>query len=423
MLEWFPPLRMMSLRRTRRRWSASGRVHLELRDVGVADRPAYAVRLEETLGALDAVAWAEVNPHLLRVVIAYDSSETAVDDLEAVVERVEAECGVADSGFRTEGPDHPADVEPIVRDFVALGGDVVGLGLGLVGRVRRFRPLPIEIDVAALVSVVEGAPRVRHLVERRISSPVADLALSLANALAQGLAQGPLGPVVDFAYRVSLYGELIARRQAWQAREPEFCAKPVEGGIAPPAAGQRPQPVPNGPVERYSDWAWFGSLAGFGIAFAASRRMERAVAALYAGLPKAARLGREAFAAQVGRSLAGRGVIPLDPQALRVLDRMDCLVVEADLVLDDGADASLRPGADELLAVARRAGLRTLLAGADDDALARLPIDGIAPAGGSALVEAVRTEQGDGRVVCVVAAGASAALSRGRLRHRAVPAG
>jgi cation-transporting P-type ATPase I len=410
-LDWFPPLRLLPLRRTRRRWSTPGRVHLELRQVPAADAPGYGARVEDALGELDAVDWAEVNPYLLRVVVAHDPGVVTIEELEAALERAEAECGADRHGFRTEGPEHPGDHEPIVRDFLALGADVVGLGLSLVGRARRVRPLPIEIDIAALVSVVEGAPRVRRLVERRVGSPIADLALSVANALGQGLAQGPLGPVVDIAHRVSLYGELVARRRVWEQREPELCEKPIPGGIAPPPSDPRPCPVPRGPVETYADRAWFGSLAGFGLAFAITRRMDRAVAALYAGLPKAGKLGREAFAAQLGRSLADRGVLPLDHSSLRILDRVDCLLLEADAVFEDGDDHALRTGAEDVLAAAERAGLRTLVAGGDADMAARLPVDGTVP-GGADLCDAVRAEQQDGRVVCLIASGtASTALA------------
>ena len=409
-LDWFPPLRLLPLRRTRRRWCTAGRVHLELRQVPAADAPSYGGRVENALARIDAVDWAEVNPYLLRVVVAHDPRVVTTDQLEEVLEQAEAECGADRYGFRTEGPEHPGDHEPIVRDFLSLGADVVGLGIALVGRARRFRPLPIEIDVAALVSVVEGAPRVRRLVERRVGSPLADLGLSVANAVGQGLAQGPLGPVVDIAHRVSLYGELVARRRAWERREPELCEKPTAGGITPPPSDPRPCPVPRGPVETYADRAWFGSLAGFGLAFAITRRMDRAIAALYAGLPKAGRLGREAFAAQLGRSLADRGVIPLDPSALRMLDRVDCLLVEADSVLEDD-DGTLRPGADEVLAAAQRAGLRTLVAGGDADHAARLPVDGALPGGDAELARAIRAEQADGRVVCLIASRASTALA------------
>src|SRR4249920_2659675 len=48
-LDWFPPLRLLPLRRTRRRWCTAGRVHLELRQVPAADAPHYGGRIEDAL--------------------------------------------------------------------------------------------------------------------------------------------------------------------------------------------------------------------------------------------------------------------------------------------------------------------------------------------------------------------------------------
>ncbi|HWD73177.1 MAG TPA: HAD-IC family P-type ATPase [Actinomycetota bacterium] len=50
-------------------------------------------------------------------------------------------------------------------------------------------------------------------------------------------------------------------------------------------------------------------------------------------MPKAGRLGREAFAAQLGRVLAARGVVPFDARCLRRLDRVDTVMVEAAALL------------------------------------------------------------------------------------------
>jgi cation-transporting ATPase I len=79
---------------------------------------------------------------------------------------------------------------------------------------------------------------------------------------------------------------------------------------------------------------WRGSLGAFATSLAATRSLQRATAAAYAGLPKAARMGREAFAGQVGRVLAGRGVLTLNPRALHLLDRVDCLVVHEDPLVE-----------------------------------------------------------------------------------------
>jgi calcium-translocating P-type ATPase len=55
-----------------------------------------------------------------------------------------------------------------------------------------------------------------------------------------------------------------------------------------------------------------------------------------ATIPKAAQVGRESFAAALGCLLARRGVVVADHRALRLLDRVDTIVIDAD-VLSTGA--------------------------------------------------------------------------------------
>jgi cation-transporting ATPase I len=57
------------------------------------------------------------------------------------------------------------------------------------------------------------------------------------------------------------------------------------------------------------------------------------VAATVAGNPKAARLGREAFAATLGGLLADRGLLPMDREVLRRLDRVDTVVLDSEVLL------------------------------------------------------------------------------------------
>ncbi|MDQ4131213.1 MAG: HAD-IC family P-type ATPase, partial [Actinomycetota bacterium] len=97
----------------------------------------------------------------------------------------------------------------------------------------------------------------------------------------------------------------------------------------------RPVAVPDGPIESYAERAWFASLAAAGVTLPATRNLERASAALAAGIPKAARLGREAFATHLGRVLAQRGILTLDPGVLRLLDRVDVVVIEGHLLRHD----------------------------------------------------------------------------------------
>ncbi|MDT5223639.1 MAG: cation-transporting P-type ATPase, partial [Mycobacterium sp.] len=83
-----------------------------------------------------------------------------------------------------------------------------------------------------------------------------------------------------------------------------------------------------GPIEEYGAQAASGSLiAAAGALFAGGGAAEAAEAIL-AGVPKAAHLGREAFATTLGRGLANAGLLLLDPGALRRLDRVKVVVID-----------------------------------------------------------------------------------------------
>ncbi|MBK9180571.1 MAG: HAD-IC family P-type ATPase [Acidimicrobiales bacterium] len=343
--------------RHRRVWATpeGGRVHVELREL---DGEATASFAEHLVGALDGrpgIRWVEVLSAPGRAVVAFDPDVVGPAWCVAVVDDVERRLGVEHTPFANGRPDHPGDHEPIVRDLVALGADATGLALALVGRALRVPTLPIEVDTAALLSLLANVPRARDPIDRRLTTPVAELALAVGNGIAAGLAQGPLGPLLDIVHRGSLLGEAEGRRRAWVAREPELCATPSAHPIGPLYPPTRPAPLRPGPIERYDERVLLASLGGFAVAVPLLRSLDRAAAALLAGVPKAARLGREAFAAQVGRLLAQRGVVILDPDALRTLDRLDVAVLDGRLLVADQLEpATIEVLDDTELAVARR---------------------------------------------------------------------
>src|SRR5260370_21250045 len=77
-----------------------------------------------------------------------------------------------------------------------------------------------------------------------------------------------------------------------------------------------------GPVESYVDSAANGSLIAAASALMAGGGVEDAAGAIEAGVPRAAHMGRQAFAAVLGRGLASSGLLVLDPGALRPPDRV-----------------------------------------------------------------------------------------------------
>src|SRR5437588_4038324 len=325
----------MQGRQSRRSWVGNGRAHIEVRGLSGPRSGEVAAQLKGELERLRGVDWAEVNVALGRVIVAVEGDEPDVGDLTEAVEAVEKALGVDRERFSHDQPEHPADIEPLQRNLTAMAADVIGLGVSTSARLLHAVPIPGEL--AATVSFIDSQPRLRRLVGEAVWPPVADLALALGSAFAQALGQGPLGLVVDLAHRSNQVAEVVARRRVWALREPELHAKPAwvraESAVVGVPPTGRPVPLPAGPVERWADRTSFASLGAFGAAVAATKDPRRSASLTLAAMPKAGRLGREGFAAQLGRVLAARGVVPFDSRRLRVLDRVDTVMLEAGAVL------------------------------------------------------------------------------------------
>ncbi|HSS08777.1 MAG TPA: cation-transporting P-type ATPase, partial [Acidimicrobiales bacterium] len=289
------------------------------------------------------------------MIVAFDGDTVGVDDLVNAVEAVEEACQVHKDRFPQGRPEYPGDVEPMRRNLVALGADVIGLGVSGFGQVLQATPIPAE--VASIVSMFDSQPRLRQVLEAHLGHPATELGLALANALAQALAQGPLGLIADGTHRANLIGEIHAEQQIWLKREPELFGRPHDRRLVPVEVGDRPGPLRAGPIETYADRASLASLVAFGVAIAAIRDLRRAANVLLAGLPKAAGQGREAFAAQLGRALSARGAVVMDRSMLRRLDRIDTVVVDARVMVAGRAKISeLVPLGDaDVAELARRA--------------------------------------------------------------------
>jgi cation-transporting ATPase I len=481
--------------RPRQLWSAPGRAHIELRPVDPEKFGVFAAKLRDRLGSQPGVQWVEALGTIGRVVVGFDEGATSSEELIDTVEAVEEDVGADGNPFPLERPDHPGDVAPVLRGVAELSGDALGVMLSLVGRFTPVRALPVPFNPGMITSLLTYTPRLRQPIEQHLGTTATDVVLALANGVSQGLSGSLLGPVLDMAQQSVLLNEAIARRSLWHELEPRLWAEPSGHEPLPAMTGERPRPIPPGPLERYAETMWRTSLIAFATTLPATRSLQRATAALYAGVPKAGRIGREVFAAQVGRVFVGQGVLTRDPRVLRLLDRVDCLVVHEDLLVErsfelgeasvlsgpgaqtsteevrrrawslfdanrpdrvrrnDGwtlgpldalglepprgqrraagrlrrngrtalglahkghlvamvaVQPSLRPGAEELVAAARRAGLEVAIAGGRHGAT-QLEARRL-PASGPALTRAIRRLQREGRVVGLVASGDAPAL-------------
>ncbi len=318
-------------RRHRRTWMHGGRAHIEVRAVHLPDHEALVKDLIARLGDIEGVQWAEVNAAIGRVIVDFDPEGPDLGDLLDVVEAVERHHEVVEERFPKDRAEHPADIEPLRRAAVSLGADVAGLTFSVFGQLLRVTPFPVEL--ASLVSLAEQQPRLREFFERMVGAPATDLGLGVTSALAQAVALGPFGLAVDISLRCQQVSELRARRAAWARLEPELFSGPMAVRTIPLDVVDRPVKLRQGPIERYADRTTLASLAAFGVALPLTGSPRRAAGLVVAGLPKASRMGRETFAAVVGRELSRRDVLVVDQTALRRLDRVDHVVVDARAVL------------------------------------------------------------------------------------------
>ncbi|UQA94419.1 cation-translocating P-type ATPase [Streptomyces halobius] len=327
-------LRHLADGKRRRVWARAGRAHIQAHGLtGNGERHHLYVRaLTGALHRIEGVRWAEVNAVTGHVLVAYAEGSVGLDRLvetiEAVEEAHDAQRAVADTDGRPPDNDLAASAAA-----VALAADCLGMGAALL--CRRIALPVVPSPVRAAVALVDALPRARQLLERRMGRTRTDVLLAVVNAAVQGTASGVTPLAVDAVYRGFQLYEILARRRAWSLREPELVAP---GGAAPPqecvGRTRRPRPLPPGPVEKAAGRTGLGQLVGGAAVLLRTRDPGAAGDAILATVPKAARLGREAFATVLGHDLARRGAVVLNPDALRRLDRIDAVVIDSSVLCD-----------------------------------------------------------------------------------------
>ena len=325
--------RRMEQRPARRVWSAGGRAQVEVRGLAGPDAAAVVTAVEDAVKARDGVAWVRVDAVTRRAVVRFDPARLTVGDLVEAVAGAEGACGVGAGGRHAEDVHFPGDAGAVTAEEWALVADLVGLSAAVVGRLGRVPALPGS--VAAAVVLVDNQPRLRRLIETTLGPTVTDLVLAASNATALALVQGTASLAVDAGQRAQAVLGARARRAAFAVREDELWSAERPARAVPVDAGPRPVPLPAGPVERYADRAAAGSLLAAGGLLAATGSPDAAGRAVLVGAPKAARAAREAFADTLTRGLSGRGLLVMDPGALRRLDRVDAVLVDSAVLHDE----------------------------------------------------------------------------------------
>ncbi|GAA2426479.1 cation-translocating P-type ATPase [Actinomadura vinacea] len=304
---------------------STGRLHIRVRGLHTPEADPMARALEKELLEVDGVRAVEVNRVLGALVVTHDEGvETA--GLIEVAEEQERRHGLDGAPFAAPVA---GDVSHLIREGTFLGAAVVGCGVAVAGKVARTVPAPPAIP--ALLAMADLTPWIRGVVEYGLGVPTTDLVFGGGGVFAQTAAQQSTGLALEVIHRGLRMSEVQAYRASWGRYE-----RGLEGGEEAGAAHQvdplerlpRPVPLPPGPVERLLQFTPV-SLAAAAGTFAVTRNARQAQGVLVSGIPRAARLGREAFTAQLGRILAGQGVVVLDARAMRRLDRIDTVVIDA----------------------------------------------------------------------------------------------
>lgn len=332
----------------RRVHRADGRTSIRVRGVHRPGREDMAADLVGEMLNVAGVARAEVNA-VLGTVLVIEDGEVPVDELIDVVEMIEDRHGAADDPF-TRHPD-PTHRQAILRETALVAAYLAGAGTAITSRLV-LRTVPIPPAMATAIAMVDSTPQVRDRLVRLIGQSATDVVVGSGLATLQALAQQPVGLLIGSVHRSVRVGEMRGHRSTWHRRVEHLIRH--EGAFEAPAlhVPERPVPLPHGPVERVAWTIPTAITAAVGTYFF-TRDGARAQGVLAAGVPRAARMGREAFATQVGRIAADRDIVVLNPESLRRFDRIDHVIVDAsvlrtgDLVIEDVVLLSPEVGAEE----------------------------------------------------------------------------
>ena len=332
---------------TRHSWRGRGRAWIEVRGLDGPDGAELGRIVVDAVRARPGVSSVSLNRPLSRIVVALDGDQTSLRELCRDVDEAEKRwrsTGNVKVRRRDARPKPlPGDGLLLATNALGVGATAVGTGAALVGRVLVW---PRVFDgVEAMVVAVDYQPRIRRLLEDRLGHSATDAVLSVAMTIAHVLEVSPTSLMVDLTVEILKAAEYQAEAQAWRRLEPTLARHAEHPEVHP---SSRPVPPPDGPVERYARRAALLQAAGTAAVGAATRNLAMASTAALVTTPKATRTTRESFAAALGQGLAEQhAVLPLRPEKLRWLDRIDALLIDPRVLCTNTLRVVRVRGADE----------------------------------------------------------------------------
>ncbi|XBL46283.1 HAD-IC family P-type ATPase [Mycobacterium europaeum] len=305
---------------TRRCGRGDGRIWIEVRGLDGTGGAARGRAAVAALRAQPGVTNAVLNRPLSRVVVEIDDGASP-DDLCAALDAVEKDDETTDSA-RCDSL--PGDGLLLAARGAMVAVNAAGFAVAVAGRALRLPAAPIAVE--AVSAIANYQPWLRRALEAGIGPGATNTALSLFGTAAHVVTLSPAKLSVDLAMQAFRAAECRAASRAWARYEPELARHADEPEMH---RLPRPVPAPAGPVDRHGKRVAWAQLIGVGLTGALTRNVTMASNAALAASPKAMRTSHEAFAATLGRGLADRhAVLPLRPEGLRRLDKVDALLID-----------------------------------------------------------------------------------------------
>ncbi|OBB86723.1 cation-translocating P-type ATPase [Mycobacterium sp. 852002-30065_SCH5024008] len=305
---------------TRRCGRGDGRVWIEVRGLDGTDGAARGRAAVDALRAQPGVTQVSLNRPLSRVVVEIDDG-VSLDALCSALDDTESAGGVSDS---TRAESLPGDGLLLATRGAMVAVNAAGFAVAVAGRALRMPAAPIAVE--AVSAIANHQPWLRRLVEGGIGPGATDTALSVFSTAAHVVTLSPAKLSVDLAMQAFKAAECRAAARAWARYEPELARHADESELH---RSLRPVPAPAGPIERHGKRVAWVQMIGVSLTGGITRNVTMASNAALAASPKAMRTTHEAFAATLGRGLADRhAVLPLRPESLRRLDKVDALLID-----------------------------------------------------------------------------------------------
>jgi cation-transporting P-type ATPase I len=327
-------------------WRGQNRAWIEVRGLdGTSDRLLGQAVLD-AVQTHPGVTSASMNYPLSRVVVGLadqgdeGNRATSLRDLCRVV----ADAERVSRALRDEsvsGGSLPGDGVVLATRALILAANAAGLGIALTGRAMRLPRLPVTI--AAGITFFDYQPWLRRQLDDRIGGPATDTVMTLVQATSQTLSQSLSSLSIGLTIQSMKAAEVRAEANAWELHEPELARHADQ-----PPTYSSPRPQPSRSMERsVRRFALLQAVSSGALGFG-TRNVLTAATAVQVTTPKANRTTPEAFATTLARGLAERhSVLPLRPESLRRLDKVDAIVIDPRILCTGTLRVSRIRGADE----------------------------------------------------------------------------